>query len=107
MSGLKEARKKAGCTQQQASDESGVALGTLRRWEQGVNEPDIDSIIKLADLYGVSTDELLGSRFAVEYTTEELTDGERLLVDLYRMCGTQGRECLLAIAKVISEMFAG
>lgn len=29
-----------------------------------MNEPDIDSIIQLADLYGTTTDDLLGSRFS-------------------------------------------
>lgn len=64
MNGLKKARKHAGLTQEQASDLSGIALGTLRRWEQGKNEPDINAINLLADLYKVSTDFLLGSSFA-------------------------------------------
>lgn len=44
----------------------GIALGTLRRWEQGLHEPDIESIIRLSSLYGVTTDTLLGSQFADE-----------------------------------------
>lgn len=60
---LKEARKAAGYTQERASEVSGIALGTLRRWEQGVNEPDMESVIKLASLYGTSTDTILGSSF--------------------------------------------
>lgn len=70
MSAMKEARKKSGLTQTQAAQASGIPLGTLRRWEQGVNQPDIDSMILLADLYGVSVDELLGSKF---YTTKNNT----------------------------------
>lgn len=61
---IKAAREKTGMTQAQASEASGIPIGTLRRWEQGVNEPDIASIILLADIYKTSTDELLGSKFA-------------------------------------------
>ena len=61
---LKRARNRAGMTQAEASEASGIPIGTLRRWEQGVNEPDIASIILLADTYKTTTDELLGSRFS-------------------------------------------
>ena len=61
---LKIARKYAGLTQTQASEATSIPLGTLRRWEQGVNEPDMESVLKLAELYGVSTDTILGSRYA-------------------------------------------
>lgn len=64
MNGLKKARKLSGLTQEEAAQKSGIPLGTLRRWEQGKNEPDIDSINLLADLYHVSTDLMLGSQFA-------------------------------------------
>lgn len=64
MNGIKKAREMSGLTQPQAAKLSGIALGTLRRWEQGINEPDIDSINLLADLYKVSTDFMLGSGFA-------------------------------------------
>lgn len=61
---LKQARKDAGYTQEQAAEKTGIALGTLRRWEQGVNEPDMGSIIQLAKLYKTSTDKILGSDFS-------------------------------------------
>ena len=59
MNGFGKMRKAAKMTQQGASDASGIPLSTLRRWEQGVNEPDVASIALLADLYGCTTDELL------------------------------------------------
>ena len=64
MRGIKRARELAGYTQKQAAELSGIPLSTLRRWEQGVNEPDIASINLLADLYKTTTDVLLDSKFA-------------------------------------------
>lgn len=77
---LKEARKATGLTQEQAAKRTGIALGTLRRWEQGVNEPDMESIIKLAALYGTSTDTILGSSFGAPVAAiRPISDG---LVDI-------------------------
>ena len=106
MTALKDARKRAGLTQTQVAEVSGIPLGTLRRWEQGVNEPNIDMIIQLADLYGVSTDELLGSDFAsIEYDTSRLSDSEQHLVDLYRRCPQKGRELLIQVATATYSVF--
>ena len=108
MSAIKEARVKAGLKQREVAEMTGIPLGTLRRWEQGVNEPDVDHIIQLADLYGVSTDELLGSSFAsVEYDTNLLTEDEGRLVTLYRKCSRQGREYLMQVAHVTAGIFGG
>ena len=57
---LGNARRKAGLTQKEASEKTGIPLGTIRRWEQGQNDPDMASLIQLAELYGVSLDEILG-----------------------------------------------
>lgn len=57
-------RKNAGYTQEAAAEKIGVSPSTLRKWEQGVNEPDIETIIAFADLYGVTTDTIMGTQFA-------------------------------------------
>lgn len=107
MTSLKDARKRTGMTQAQVSQQSGIPLGTLRRWEQGVNEPDMDSIIQLADLYGVSTDELLGSTFwrgraeHVEYQGDDLATDEHELVALYRSMDATKRAALLNVARAM------
>ena len=37
-----------------------VAVSTMSNYETGVHQPDFDTLCKLADYYGVSTDYLLG-----------------------------------------------
>lgn len=80
---LKEARKAAGYTQEKAANISGIALGTLRRWEQGVNEPDMESIIRLAELYGTSTDTLLGSTYGTPISGIRPSSGLMVDIPLY------------------------
>ena len=102
MTAIKDARNRAGYKQREVSEALNLPLGTLRRWEQGVNEPDIESLIDLANLYGTSVDALLGSRFAVEYETPEKMDAdERELLDAYRRLDETKRAALLALAKAM------
>lgn len=103
---LKEARLRAGYTQQQVSEETHIPLGTLRRWEQGVNEPDTDSLVALLDLYGASADEVLGSGFCAPGLRPgpDLAPDEQRLLDLYRVCPPKGREYILQMEEVTSRL---
>ena len=53
-------RKKAGITQEQLAEKIGVSRQAIANWEKGDNTLDITKCIALADLYGVSIDELAG-----------------------------------------------
>ena len=47
-------------TQKEAARSLHLSPGTLSNYENGVHEPDYVTLGRLADLYGVSTDYLLG-----------------------------------------------
>lgn len=57
---LKEFRKKIGLSQDDIAKKLGVHNTTYGNWELGKTEPDIKNLIKLADYYNVTVDELLG-----------------------------------------------
>lgn len=64
---LREARHNAGLTLQEVARECGVAgKATVSRWENedAPRRPDDSTLVRLADLYGVSIDFLLGRRHA-------------------------------------------
>lgn len=56
---LGSSREKSRLTQKEVSAKTGIPLGTIRRWEQGQNNPDLNSLIQLVELYGVSLDAIL------------------------------------------------
>lgn len=56
---LKEARLKAGFTQEEVGEKIQVSRQTISNWENEKSLPDIVSVIKLSSLYCVSLDELL------------------------------------------------
>lgn len=57
---LKEARKAKGLTQVDVSREIGISQNGYSDWETGKNRVDTNSLKKLAELFGVSVDYLLG-----------------------------------------------
>ena len=59
---LKELRKEKGLTQKQVAEILKVDSSTVRKWELSLREPNLSSLIKLADFFEVSTDYLLGRK---------------------------------------------
>ena len=56
---LMQARKTQALTQQQVADLCHVSRQTVSSWESGRTYPDIESIVRLADLFHLSLEELL------------------------------------------------
>lgn len=57
---IKEERLKKGWTQKQVAEQLGVEIGTFSGYEREYRIPETKTVEKLADLYGVSVDYLLG-----------------------------------------------
>ena len=55
---LKELRRKKGITQEEVAKENNISNVTYGRYELEKREPDIETLIKLADYYGVTLDYL-------------------------------------------------
>ena len=62
-------RKSKGYTQQEVADTLGVSNKTVSSWETGASCPDISMLPVLAELYGVTCDEIIhGRRLGAEET---------------------------------------
>ena len=57
---IREQREKLGLTQSMVAKKINTSHQNISRWESGKILPSIDFCVKLADLYGVSLDELIG-----------------------------------------------
>ena len=94
MNHYKEARKRKGISQAMLSAQIGVSQGSISQWEIGKTEPDVQNILKLADLYGVSTDYLLGrtdnplSAIPADTPYMKVTPFEKTIVEAYRDLST-------------------
>lgn len=72
---LVDRRKAAGLSQEALAAQLGVSRQAVSKWERSESSPDIDNLIALAALYGVSLDELLYGE-AVDSTDDSQTDDE-------------------------------
>lgn len=57
---LAELRSEKGIYQKELALYLNVSIGTISNYEKGVHYPDLETLCKLADYFGVTTDYLLG-----------------------------------------------
>ncbi len=81
---LAKLRKEKGCLQKEVAAYLNVTVATVSNYEKGVHTPDLNTLIKLADFYDVSTDFLLqrtryrasistlNKRLSADYTVSDL-----------------------------------
>lgn len=60
---LKHQREICGYTQKQIAELLKIAPRSYQRYELGEREPNIETLIQLADLFKISLDELVGRNF--------------------------------------------
>ena len=68
MLNLMELRKKNGWSQEELAEKMEVSRQSISKWESAQSVPDMGRIVRLSDLFGVSTDYLLKD----DIETEEL-----------------------------------
>lgn len=100
---LKRLRKERKLTQQNIADFLKLPLRTYQNYEREVREPDTDLLCKLADLYGVTLDELFGRQ--AHETQRDLSPDELNLVALYRQMDAEDKKTFIRNAQLFA--FAG
>lgn len=83
---LRELRGEKGLTLIDVSSFLGLTPQVLSRYERGDREPDLNTLIMLANYYGVSIDYLLGreNEFGQIITNLDLSEREKTLISQFR-----------------------
>ncbi len=85
---IKTLRVNSGMSQVQLAERLGVTKSAVNAWETGTNSPSLSYIIKLARIFGVSTDYLLGVNERLTVDITGLDDMQRqsvmLMINLFR-----------------------
>lgn len=66
---IKQARKRAGFTQEKMAEAIGVSRTAVTKWEAGESEPTLEKLVKISALLKVSADYLLGIEDRAERNT--------------------------------------
>lgn len=82
---LKEARNNKGLKQADVAEMLGVKKNTISNWENDKADPDIDSLIRLCTIYGISCSKLLDDAYGDSSAqTLFLSDIEQRIILAYR-----------------------
>lgn len=98
MQTIKELRSKMKISQKELADRLNVSRSTISMWETGASQPDFDNVLKIAEIFDVSVDYLIGREadsdtskpsenitfddftFAFHNETSSLTESEKELL---------------------------
>lgn len=70
-----ELRKKAGLSQEELAEKMGVSRQSVSKWEGALSIPDLDKILLMSEIFGVSTDYLLKDEYGeIPTPTEEISE---------------------------------
>ena len=91
---LKEIRVARNLTQQQVADQIGCSGVVYSRYENGTRQPSIETLLRMADLFGVTVDYLLGrqnvensalSKYEIDLVTAARNADDRAREDALQM----------------------
>lgn len=74
---IMENRKRLGMTQDQLAEKLGITAQAVSKWENDLSCPDIATLPKLADIFGTTTDALLGIEKEAPVFEGEITHKEK------------------------------
>ena len=99
---LQELRKRRGFTRSQLGDKCGVAQSTIVNYEKGTRIPFADTAIKMANVFGLTVEELLG----IENANIEMKKAEAL-DSLRNFYGKKGEDQARALLEGAGSLLAG
>ena len=73
---LAELRKKSKMTQSELGDKLNISAQAISKWENDSSEPDISTLKKLADIYGVTIADIVDGENHSSENSEFFTEGE-------------------------------
>lgn len=104
---LKNERLKAKMKQPELGEKIGVSVQALSAYETGVREPKIKTLIRIADEFHLSLDDLVGRNIPICQDIEGNALNsyeEQHLVQMFRTLSDTDKEKVLAIVKTLHDM---
>lgn len=98
---IKEFREELRLTQSELAEKINNVQRNVSNWENGVNEPDCQTLIKLAEVFDISLDELCGRERAI-LEQQSVSGVEKQIISfLHKLSDTQ-KYALLQFLKEVN-----
>ena len=95
---LIQLRKKNGLSQEELADKVGVSRQAVSKWESAQSIPDIDKVIALSGLFGVSIDYLLKDEIEIEDSVPLEEEKKKVSISKANECITKRQKAAQQIA---------
>lgn len=89
---LRTARNECGLKQQDVAKQMGIKANTISNWEKGRTEPDIDSFVKLCEIYRIDCATLLSDVYAFKRIHNDISLSEYDNIKKYRTLDPHGKD---------------
>ena len=96
-----ELRKKNGWSQEDLAEKMSVSRQSISKWEGAQSVPDMARVVRLSELFGVSTDYLLKDDMELEEKTEAISEPEA-----YRVVSMEEANAFLHMKQLVSGRIA-
>ena len=77
-------RKKSGWSQEELAEQLDISRQSVSKWEVNQALPQIDKVLQLCEIFGVSTDELLQDKKSIQSQAEKSRVGKYFGTDGFR-----------------------
>ena len=108
MKNLKLLREEKGVSQQKVAEAINSNQQSIHKYENGGYEPDIQTLIQIAEYFETSIDFLVGRteiRRKIEPVNEyELNFDEANFIDMYRGFSAERRKFILKVIEALTEL---
>ena len=107
LTNLKKLREDASISQKALADAIGVSQQSVNKYENHNIEPDIETLIRIADFFETSVDYLIGHtsvrRKIEEVRVFDLNDRESKVMEQYRSLTSKQKACVNFVMESYSE----
>ncbi len=90
---IQHLREESNMRQSELAKELKLGRTTISNYENNYSEPDLDTLIKIANLFGVSTDYLLGIS-DIRYSLDCVTTKETKVLNYYRRLNDENQDII-------------
>lgn len=98
---IKELREVNDISQKKLADILGLSQSTIGMYETDKREPNAETLAKLAEIFGVTVDFLLGKEKTIKDLEEEFPEAIQLIRKANSELSDEGKEMLIRMMKAL------
>lgn len=97
---IRALRLRAGLSQQELGKRLGVSAVAVGKWERAQTQPDIDTLTRLADMFGTTIDDLCGHDAPAQSDTSEGMN-VHIMTRAFRQLTPEEQEKYIAVGRAL------